>query len=201
MPRTGDCQTTSTMQRADFNVVPCVYQILKAHWGAAASMAMTEIELGCAGEFKVAYQRTVLLLMKASKYVLLVPHGSPMQQQSRIHHVKPDVQWCSCGAWQDCTPSMFPCQHVCVLHRKWKRVNLNYVLVTNLGDKYYMLGKVKNAFMRNISIPVSLDGTFCCNTAAVGSAMDQKDKKMTSKFLAAEDLTGACSNCACRGHN
>ena len=53
--RIGDCWT-KYMTLEDSKVVPCVVpcvaQILKACWDAAASMAVMEIELGCS-EFKV----------------------------------------------------------------------------------------------------------------------------------------------------
>ncbi len=132
--------------------MPRVAQILQAHWDAAASMAVMEIKLGC-GEFKVTsaeYGATA----DEDKHdiVLSVAHASPMHQQS-THIVKPAVQWCPCGAWQDC---MFPCHHACAVYRKWKEVDLNFVF-TNFVDKNYTFGNVKNTFKRNV-FPVSLVG-------------------------------------------
>ena len=195
--RIGDCRT-KYLKREDSEVVPRVAQILKAHWDAAASMAVMEIELGC-GEFKVTsseYGAT------ADDIVLSVAHGSPMQQQS-IHVVKPGVQWCSCGAWQDC---MFPCRHACAVYRKWKEVDLNYVF-TNLVDKNYAFVNVKNTFKRNV-FPVSLDGIkYDGVTKPPLVASQQSGRPRTrrmrrrSEFLAAEDSPIVCSNCGCRGHN
>jgi hypothetical protein len=92
-----------------------VAQILKARWDAAASMAVMEIKLEC-GEFKVTSAEYGATADEGEHdIVLLVALRSPMHQQS-THIVKPAVQWCSCGAWQDC---MFPCRHACAVYRKW----------------------------------------------------------------------------------
>ena len=111
------------MKREDSEVVPRVAQILKARLDAA-SMAVMKIELAGCGDSKVTsseYKATADVGER--DIVLSVSHGSPMQQQStRI--VMPDVQCCSCGAWQDC---MFPCSHACAVYRKLKGVDLNYV--------------------------------------------------------------------------
>ncbi len=123
-----------------------VTQILQAHWDEAASMAVMEFKLGC-GEFKVTSAEYGATADEGEHdIVLLVAHGSPMHQQS-THIVKPAVQWCSCGAWQDC---MFPCHHACAVYRKWKEVDLNFVF-TNLVDKNYTFGNVKNTFKRTSS--------------------------------------------------
>jgi hypothetical protein len=69
------------MKREDSDVVPCITQILKAHWDAAASMAVMEIELGC-DEFKVTTSEYGATAADEGKHdiVLTVAHGSPMQQ-------------------------------------------------------------------------------------------------------------------------
>ncbi len=104
------------MKREESRVVPRVAQILKARWDAAASMAVMEIKLGC-GEFKVTSPEYAATADEGKHDIVLsvLAHGSPMQQQ-RTHIVKPAVQWCPCGAWQDC---MFPCRHACAMYRKW----------------------------------------------------------------------------------
>ena len=190
--RIGDCRT-KYLKREDSEVVPRVAQILKACWDAAVSMAVMDIELGC-GEFKVTsseYGAT------ADDIVLSVAHVSPMQQQS-IHVVKPGVQWCSCGAWQDC---MSPCRHACAVYRKCKEVDLNYVF-TNLVDKNYTFVNVKNTFKRNV-FPVSLDGIkYDGVTKPPRVASRQSGRPRTrrirrrSEFLAAEDSLIVCSNLA-----
>ena len=149
--RIGDCRTKH-MKCEDSKVVPRVAQILKACWDAAASMAVMEIELWC-GEFKVTSAEYGATADENEHDILLsVAHWSPMHQQS-THIFKPAVQWCFCGAWQDC---MFPYRHACAVYRKWKKVDLNFVF-TNLVGKNYTFGNVKNTFKRNV-FPVSLDG-------------------------------------------
>jgi hypothetical protein len=49
--------------------------------------------------------------------------------QERINIVKPDLQWRSCGVWQD---FLYPCHHACVVYRKWKEKEFIYVLMNLL---------------------------------------------------------------------
>jgi hypothetical protein len=203
--RIGDCRT-KYLKREDAEVVPRVAQILKARWDAAASMAVMEIELGC-GDFKVTTPEygsssTDEHGIEQDDIGLSVAHGSPMQQQS-THIVKPDAQWCSCGAWQDC---MFPCRHACAVYRKWKEVDLNYVFA-NLVHVNYTFQNVKNTFKRNV-FPVSLDGIQYDGATKPPLAPKRqsgrpKTKRIRrrSEFLLAEDSPVICSNCGSRGHN
>ena len=199
--RIGDCRT-KYLKREDSEVVPRVAQILKARWDAAASMAVMEIELGC-GEFKVTSSEYGSTADEGEHDIVLsVAHGSPMHQRS-IHIVRPGVQWCSCGAWQDC---MFPCRHACAVYRKWKEVDFNYVL-TNLVDKNYTFANVKSTFKRNV-FPVTLDGikydgvTKPPLVVARPSGRPRTRRiRRRSEFLAAEDSPVVCSNCGIRGHN
>ena len=99
--RIGDCRT-KYLKREDSEVVPRVAQILKARWDIAVSMALMEIKLGC-GEFKVTSPEYCHGGTDEDEHdiFLSIGMGSPTQQQI-IHIVKLCVQWCSCGAWQDC---------------------------------------------------------------------------------------------------
>ncbi len=43
--------------------------------------------------------------------VPLVPGGA-----HSVHIVKPNLQWCTYGIWQDC---LYPCCHGCAVFQKW----------------------------------------------------------------------------------
>jgi hypothetical protein len=202
LTRIDDCWT-KFLKREDSEVMPCVAQIHKGRWDAAASMAVMEIELGC-GEFKVTSPEYGYTDEGEHDIVLSVAHGSPLQQQS-IHIVKPDVQWCSCGAWQDC---LFPRRHACAVYRKWKKeVDLNYIF-DNLVDDNYTFGNVKNTFKKNV-FPVSLDGILHYDgvtkpplvTKQQSGRPKTKRIRRRSEFLAVENSPVVCSNFGSRGHN
>jgi hypothetical protein len=93
--------------------VPCVAQILKRRWDAAASITVVELVHGC-GDFKVVEPSTVQDSDKD-------PHLPSMPyiagQPNTVYIVKPELQWCSCGIWQDV---LYPCRHACAIFRKWK---------------------------------------------------------------------------------
>jgi hypothetical protein len=85
-------------------------------------------------------------------------------------------------------------------------VDLNYVF-TNLVDKNYTFGNVKNTFKRNV-FPVSFDGikyNGVTKPSLVTSRQSGQPRtkriRRRSEFLAAEDSPIVCSNCGCRGHN
>jgi hypothetical protein len=85
-------------------------------------------------------------------------------------------------------------------------VDLNYVF-TNLVDKNYTFGKVKNIIKRNV-FPVSLDGIKyngvtkppLVTSRQSGQPMTKRIRRQ-SKSLAAENYPIICTNCGCRGHN
>jgi hypothetical protein len=66
--------------------------------------------------------------------------------------VKPDLQWYSCGVWQD---FLYPCQQACAVFRKWKEKDFAYV-VGNLVHPYYSFEFVQNTFKNNV-FPVCLE--------------------------------------------
>ncbi len=73
-------------------------------------MTVLELEAGC-GDFKVVEPS---LVVEDSNDVLLVTGNGG---QERINIVEPDLQWFSCGVWQD---FLYPCCHACAVFRKWK---------------------------------------------------------------------------------
>ena len=78
---------------------------------AEASLSVDEIELGC-GDYKVVERASV-----ADDLFENSQETSPQRgRQSSIHIVKPDMQWCSCGVWQD---FMYPCRHGCHPYHKF----------------------------------------------------------------------------------
>jgi hypothetical protein len=123
-------------QREDWDVVPRVAQILKKG-DAAASLSVDELELGC-GDFKVVEQTSVA-------DDLFDDNTTTREQQSSINIVKPDMQWCSCGVWQE---FMYPCQHGCAVHRKWKEKQFDYVLANMVHPYYSKLEFVKKTFRK-----------------------------------------------------
>ncbi len=88
--------------------MPRVAQILKKRWDAAASLSVDEIELGC-GNYKVVKRASVADDLFENSQATSPRRG---RQQSSIHIVKPDMQWCSFCVWQD---FMYPCQHGCAV--------------------------------------------------------------------------------------
>jgi hypothetical protein len=101
------------IDREPGKVVPCVAQILKRRWDAAASIIVVELVRGY-GDFKVVEPSTVQDSNNA-------PHlpNMPLNvgQPNTIYIVEPELQWCTCGIWQDV---LYPCQHGCAVFWKWK---------------------------------------------------------------------------------
>ena len=187
-------------QREGGDVVPRVAQILKSRWDSAASMSVEELELGC-GQFKVVELSSVVndLVFHAPLPTTTTRRG----QQSSIHVVKPDLQWCSCGVWQD---FMYPCRHGCAVYRKWKEKQFNYVLA-NLVHPYYKFEFVKQTFRNNV-FPVSLDAIkYDGVTKPPMVSKRQPGRPRTkrirrrSEYLEPEDSPVTCSICGKRGHN
>jgi hypothetical protein len=187
-------------QRDDWDVVPQVAQILKKRWDAAASLSVDELELGC-GDFKVVEQTSVADDLFDDNSMSTTPRWG---QRSSIHIVKPDMQWCSCGVWQE---FMYPCRHGCAVYRKWKEKQFDYVLA-NLVHPYYKFEFVKETFRNNV-FPVSLDTIeYDGVTKPPTSIQRQPGRPRTkrirrrSEFLDPEDSPAVtCSKCGKRGHN
>jgi hypothetical protein len=101
--RISTCRTKH-IDREPGEVVPCVAQILKRRWDAAASITVVESVHGC-GDFKVVEPSTVQGSDKD-------PHLPSMTyiagQPNTVYIVKPELQWCSRGIWQDV---LYPCRH------------------------------------------------------------------------------------------
>jgi SWIM zinc finger len=120
-----------------------------------------------------------------------------------LHMVKPDQQWCTCGAWQDC---MFPCRHGIAVYRLHKGTDLTYV-TSELVHEYHKFGYVKQTFKQNI-YPVSMD---CLKSDGITrppivkkrEAGRPKTKRIRnrSEYHLGDDSPIICSNCRRRGHN
>ena len=136
-------------EREGSEVVPRVAQIMKVRWDAAASMTVVELESGC-GDFKVVEPSS---LAEDDLAENTVRSSAGYLDQKRINIVKPaDLQWCSCGVWQD---FLYPCRHACAVFRKWKEKDFAYV-IGNLVHPYYSFEFVQNTFRNNV-FPVCLE--------------------------------------------
>ena len=60
---------------------------------------------------------------------------------------KPNLQWCTCGVWQD---YLYPCRHHgCAVFRKWDERDLRYVLQNHVHRYYtFEYGKVLSLVVR-----------------------------------------------------
>ena len=108
-------------------------------------MTVLELEAGC-GDYKVVKPSSVV---EDSDDVLLVTGNGG---QECINIVKPDLQWCNCGVWQD---FLNPCCHACEVFRKWKEMEFIHVLM-NLVHPYYTFEFVQSFFKKNV-FPVCLE--------------------------------------------
>jgi hypothetical protein len=89
-------------ERDGSEVVPRVAQILKRRWDAAASMTVDKLEVGC-GDFKVV-EPTSIVDENGDDNVQRMARC--YGDQNRVLAVKPFLEWCSCGVWQD---FLYPC--------------------------------------------------------------------------------------------
>ena len=87
-------------------VVPRVAQILKRRWDAAASSTGVELVCKC-GDFKVVEPSTV---QDSNNNPHLPNMPLNAGQPNTIYIVKPELQWCTCGFWQDV---YYLCWHGC----------------------------------------------------------------------------------------
>jgi len=181
--------------RDDTDVVARVVQIIKKRWDAAASMTVMELEEDC-GDFKVV--ETSITAEDPSDHPMPPAHG-----HMSVHVVKPDLQWCSCGVWQDV---MYPCRHACAVYRKWKEKEVDYIL-SDLVPAYYKFGYVKQMFTSNV-FPVSLEGIAYDGVTKPPEATKRqagrprmKRIRHRSEFLHPDESPIVCSQCHQRGHN
>ena len=183
--------------RDDTEVVPRVAQILKKRWDASAAMSVAELERGC-GDFKVVEPSVLAEDMSDHPSPTPNSHGD-----HSIHIVKPDLQWCSCGVWQD---FLFPCRHGCAVFRKCKEYNFQFML-SNLVPAYYKFEYVKKTFTSNV-FPACLDGIEhdkVTKPPIVTKRQPGRPKtkriRRRSELLDPEDSPIVCSLCSKRGHN
>jgi hypothetical protein len=131
------------VDRPASEVVPCISQIMKHWW-------VIEIEDGC-GDFKaiesVSGREESVYNEKVISSMPLVPGG-----EHSVHIVKPSLQWCTCGVWQD---NLYPRCHACAVFRKWDERGFQYVLQNHV-HRYYTFKYVQKMYKRSI-FPVRVD--------------------------------------------
>jgi hypothetical protein len=187
------------IDREPGEVVPRVAQILKRRWDAAASIAVVELVRGC-GDFKVVEPSTV----QDSDNDPHLPN-MPLNagQPNTIYIVKPELQWCTCGIWQDV---LYPCRHGCAVFRKWKEKDFSYVL-QNLVHPYYKFECVQQMYKNNI-FPACIDNVKYDDTTRPPVVKKpqpgrprSKRLRRRSEFLDPDESPITCSDCGQRGHN
>ncbi|KAI2512166.1 MULE transposase domain [Fragilaria crotonensis] len=186
-------------ERDGSEVVPRVAQILKRRWDAAASMTVDELEVGC-GDFKVVEPISIVDENGDDNVQRMArSYGDP----DRVLVVKPYLEWCSCGVWQD---FLYPCRHACAVFRKWQEKEFSYVL-RSLVHPFYTFEFVHNTFKKNV-FPVCLETTvYDGETKEPNVPKRQSGRPKTkrirkrSKFIESEDSPVKCSICGRRGHN
>jgi hypothetical protein len=105
--RISTCQAKH-IDRKPGKVVPRVAQILKRRWDWAASITVIELVRG-SGDFKVVEPSTV---QDSANNPHLPNMPLNAGQPNTIYIVKPELQWCTCGFWQDL---LCPCQNGCAV--------------------------------------------------------------------------------------
>jgi len=187
-------------ERDPNEVVPRVAQLLKVRWDAAASITVMELEQGC-GDFKVSEPGILQEQDHQDENLPNMPFTSLTQQ--KVHIVKPDLKYCTCGTWQD---MLFPCRHACAVYRKHLRKEFSYVQEC-LVHRFYLFDSVKSLFKTNIN-PVCLEHVHYdgetkppyCSKRQPGRPKSKRFRRR-SEFLNAEDSKIKCGMCNQRGHN
>jgi hypothetical protein len=192
---------TKHVDREPSEVVPRVAQVLKRQWDGAASMSVIELERGN-GDFKVVESFSGHEADRDDDDILANMPLRPGGEQS-IHIVKPDLQWCTCGRWQD---YLYACRHACAVYRKWYEKDFEYVL-QNLVHPYYTFEYVQKLYKSNI-YPVCVDNINYDGTTKPPVVRGRqpgrprtKRIRRRSEFLAEDDSPVTCSECGRRGHN
>ena len=188
------------IDREPGEVVPRVAQILKRRWDAAASITLVELVRGW-GDFKVVEPSTVQESDNNS-HLPNMPFNAG--QPNTIYIVKPELQWWTCGIWQDV---LYPCWHGCAVFRKRKEKDFSYVL-QNLVHPYDKFECVKQMYTNNI-LPACIDNVKYHDTTrppVVKKPQRGGGKKQTpycwrSEFLDPDESPITCSDCGQRGHN
>lgn len=196
--RIYNCRT-KYVDRDPSDVVSRVAQILKVRWDAAASMSVIELESG-SGDFKVVEPYSLQEQQDKDERLPIMPATAGQQS---IHIVKPELEWCSCGVWQDV---LYPCRHACAVYRKWKEKEFTYIL-QHLVHPYYTFDFVQKMYKNNI-YPACLDSVqYDCETKPPASRGRQPGRprvkriRRRSEFLDPEESPIKCSDCGQRGHN
>ena len=73
-------------------------------------------------------------------------------QPNAINIIKPELQWCTCGIWQDV---LYPCRHGCAVFWKLKEKDVNYVL-QNFGASLLQI-IVRTTHVQNKIFPACID--------------------------------------------
>jgi hypothetical protein len=123
-------------------VVPRVAQLLNRRWDAAASITVVEFVRG-SGDIKVVEPSTV---QDSNNNPQLPNKPLNAGQPNTIYIVRPEVQWCTCGIWQDV---LYLCWHGCAVAWKWKQKDFSYVL-QNLVYPYYKFECIQQMYRNNI---------------------------------------------------
>ena len=162
-------------------------------------MSVIELESG-SGDFKVV--EPYILQEQYEKDEQLPSMPLTAGQQS-IHIVKPELEWCSCGVWQDV---LYPCRHACAVFRKWKEKEFTYIL-QHLVHPYYTFDSVQKMYKHNV-YPACLDSVqYDRETKPPASHGRQPGRprvkriRRRSEFLDPEESPITCSDCGQRGHN
>ena len=162
-------------------------------------MTVDELEVGC-GDFKVVEPISIVDENGDDNVQRMArSYGDP----DRVLVVKPYLEWCSCGVWQD---FLYPCRHACAVFRKWQEKEFSYVL-RSLVHPFYTFEFVHNTFKKNV-FPVCLETTvYDGETKEPNLPKRQSGRPRTkrirkcSKFIESEDSPVKCSICGRRGHN
>ena len=182
-------------------VVPKVEEKLQLRWDAASALTVIELQAGC-GDFKVV--ETCGLQeeeFEGDNRIGMVP---PSVGSQRIHIVKPEQQWCSCGVWQE---FFYPCRHGCAVYRKWEDKTLEHVL-QNVVHPFYRYDHVHKLFTANVFSTcidkITYDGEAKPPPAVAGRQAGRPRTKRVhrqSEYIDPEKSPARCSICGQQGHN
>jgi hypothetical protein len=198
--RISHCRMKHADRQAS-EVVPRVSQIMKHRWDASASISVVEIEDGC-GDFKAIESLSGQEESVDNEDVILrmplVPGGA-----HSVHIVKPNLQWCTCGVWQD---YLYPCRHACAVFRKWDERDFRYVLQIYV-HRYYTFEYVQKMYEKNI-FPVCVDNIHYDKASKppivrgrqAGRPPENRIRHR-SECIRPEDSKIKCGRCGLKGHN
>jgi hypothetical protein len=152
--------------------------------------------------FKAVEPPTVQdLLQQRPAFAQLPLHAG---QPNTIYIVKPELQWFTCGIWQDV---LYLCWHGwAVVFRKSKEKDLSYVL-QNLVHPYYKFECIQQIYKNNI-FPACIDSVKYNDTTRPPVVKKPQPGRPRSKqlcqrseFLDRDKSPITCSDCGQQGHN